>query len=88
MHVALRVLDLTHSNVDVVLEKLHCFLVLVIHLELDGHCVLVSGDLRPSIGLGHRVVILLDEVEVGDVNGVWVPGVSVLDHELLGHLVH
>ena len=50
--------------------------------ELTATCVLMHGNERPPVRLSHHVELLLDDVNLSGLNGVWVPQVDCIDYEL------
>ena len=61
------------------------FSVLVADVELATNCVVVLGNLRASVGVGHSLMAGLDHLDVfrTNVEGVGVPAVFRLDDELV-----
>ena len=56
-------------------------------MELHCDCVTMLYDLRTTIALGQRVIILEDRTDVGNVNGVRIPRVFAQHNELLRYIL-
>ena len=85
MHLAPTERDLINFLNDEVAKNGNGLLVLAINPELTAAGVLVQGDKRPTIGLSHGAQLLLNNVDAGGPDIVWIPEVCHINHELRIH---
>ena len=60
----------------------------MLNLELHHEGVEVSGNLGPSLRLCQCLIVLFYNCHIRNVNRVRIPGISIVNHKLLGDSLH
>ena len=88
VYTILGVLDLRQLDLDVVDHDPHRLFVLRLHLILNCQSVKMGGDLWSSVRLRQSDIIFFYNCHIRNVYRVRIPGVSVVNNELLGKTLH
>jgi hypothetical protein len=63
-------------------------MVLSFYLELDCKCIEMEGDLGSTVRFRQRLIILFYNCHICNVNWMRIPGIVIIDHKFLSHILH
>jgi len=88
VYTILGVLNLRELDLNVVRHDPHRLLILGFNLKLYCQSVEMGGDLWTSVGFRQSDIILFYNCHIRNIYRVRIPGVSVINDELLGQALH